>query len=108
MVTTKLALETTERIQNVGTNRDRLVPFMNPLKQFSTTEGEHNRGRVPSHTVNEFSNLSSFNYILISHAIGDLGRLHVYEIAVGDDSPTRLHRHGDRSLDLDVMDEPEL
>ncbi|MPC20330.1 hypothetical protein E2C01_013270 [Portunus trituberculatus] len=60
---------------------------MNPLWQLSSTEGENDRSRAPSDTVNHFNYFASFNNILVSHAIDNLGRVHVHKIAAGGDSP---------------------
>ena len=108
MMTIKLAIEATERIRNVGTNGDQLVSYLNPIWQFSSTERLNDRCCALSGAVNILSDLTSFNYILVSHAISNLGTIHIHKIAVGGNSPTRVHRYWNESLDLDVMDEPEL
>ena len=37
----QLAFETTKRIRDIGTNRSRFVPYMNPLRHLDSTEGEN-------------------------------------------------------------------
>ena len=108
MMTIKSAIEATERIRNIGKNGNRLVSYMNPIWQFSSTESYNDKCCAPSGAVNILGYLTSFNYIVVSHAIGNLGLIHIHIIAVGGNSPTRVHRHWNESLDLDVMDEPEL